>query len=82
MKSEITHYEPYDFTHMWGIQLKATNGQILKQRKTHRHRQPYGGYQRYEGWGVVKGEGVKYMVIEDDLTLGGGHAIQCTDDVK
>ena len=34
MKSEIIRYEPYDFTHMWGIQLKATNGQILKQRKT------------------------------------------------
>ena len=30
--------------------------------------------------GVVKSIGIKYMVTED-LTLGGGHAMQCTDDV-
>ena len=32
-----------------------------------------------DGWDVVKG--VKYMVTEGDVTLGGEHAMQHTDDV-
>ena len=36
--------------------------------------------QREGGWGVVKG--VKYMVTEDDLTLGGRHTMQYTDHVS
>ena len=28
---------------------------------------------------MVKGEGAKYLVTEGDLTLGGGHTMQCTD---
>ena len=27
-------------------------------------------------------EGAKYMVIEEDLTLGGGHTVQYTDHVS
>ena len=48
-----------------------------KQTKSHGHRQQYGGHQRMGGGVVVKGKGVKYMVMEDDLTLtlGGGHTV-------
>ena len=50
--------------------------------ETHRHRQQYGGYQREGGWGVVKGQECQiYMVMEDDLTLGGGHTMQYSDHV-
>ena len=41
----------------------------------------YGGSQREGGWRVVKVKGAKYMVTEDDLTLGGGYAMQYTGDV-
>ena len=50
--------------------------------ETQRHRQttvwwlPEG---RVGGWYMVKG--AKYMVMEDDLTLGGGHTMQYTDHV-
>lgn len=27
------------------------------------------------GWGVAEGEGAKYLVAEDDLTVGGGHTV-------
>ena len=27
-------------------------------------------------------KGVKYLVTEDDLTLGGGHTMQCIDHVS
>ena len=27
-------------------------------------------------------KGAKYMVTEDDLTLGGGHTLQCTGHVS
>ena len=36
--------EPYYFTHMWDIKVKATN-KTKKQKKTHRQRQQYGSYQ-------------------------------------
>ena len=29
-----------------------------------------------------KVKGVKYRVMEEDLTLGGKHTMQCTDDVS
>ena len=48
--SDRKSQQPYDFTHMWDIKLKATD----KQTKTHRHRQQYGGYQREGGWGGGK----------------------------
>lgn len=31
---------------------------------------------------VVKGRVAKYMVMKDDLTLGGAHAIQYTDHMS
>ena len=34
----------------------------------------------HRGEGGVKG--AKYKVMEDDLTLGGGHTVQCTDHVS
>ena len=52
---------------MWDIKLKLKD------------RQQFGGYQR-EGDGVVKW--AKYIVMEDDLTLGGGHPMQYTDHVS
>ena len=42
--------------------------------ETYRHRQHCGHYQR-EGGGEPA---VKYVVTEDDLTLGGRHAVQYT----
>ena len=32
--------------------------------------------------GVVKGKGSKYMVMEEDLTLGGGHTMQYIDYIS
>ena len=32
-----------------------------------------------EWWGI---KGAKYMVMKDDLTLDGGHTMQCTDHVS
>lgn len=52
----------------------------MSKQEEHRHSQQCGGYQRGGGWGVVKGEGVKYMVTEDDFTLGGGPTVQYTND--
>ena len=46
--------------------------------ETHIHRQQYDGYQRECEWRVKE---VKYMVMEDDLTLGGGHTVQYADHV-
>ena len=53
-----------------GIKLKVTDTQ------------EHGDYQREEGWGVVKGKGAKYTVMEDDWTLGGGRTLQYTDHVS
>ena len=50
--------------------------------ETHRHRQQYGGYWKEGGEGAVNCKGAKYMVMEDDLTLGGGHTMQYTDYVS
>lgn len=33
------------------------------------------------GW-VVKGKVVKYMLTEEDLTLGGGHIVRYADDIE
>ena len=68
----------YDFTHMWDKKLKATSEQTI-QTITHRYRHQYGNYQKETGWGEVKG--VKYIVMEADLTLHGKHTKQYTDDV-
>ena len=48
--------------------------------KTHIHRKEYGGYQREEGWYDKEWRGW-YMVIKEDLMLGGEHTMHCADDV-
>ena len=48
---------------------------------THRPRQQYGGYQREGGEEAVKMKGIKHVVMEGDLALGGEHTMQHTDDV-
>ena len=53
-----------------------------KQTKTHGHRQQYGVYHREGGGEQERVKGVKYMVAEEDVTSGGGHTAQCTDDVS
>ena len=50
--------------------------------ETHRHRQERGGDQREGDGQIVKGKRGKHMVMEDDLTLGGGHIVQYTDRVS
>ena len=52
-----------------------------KKNKTHRHRTQYGGY-RGKGGAVVKVRGIEHMPMEEDLTLGGRHTVQYTDDVS
>ena len=59
---------------------KWTNKTNSKQIKIHVHRQQHGGWGR-ESRGSWKGEGVKYMVTEGDLTLSEGHSVQYTDDM-
>ena len=44
--------------------------------------QQYGVHQREGSGEIVKVKGVKYMVTEDDLTLGGRHIMQYTDHVS
>ena len=34
------------------------------------------------GGGLVKGKGDKYIVMNDDLALGGGHTVQYTGNVS
>ena len=64
---------------MWDIKLKAIN----EQTKTQKHRKQNGGYQREGVWELQKREkGVKYIVPEEDLILGGEHTMQYTDDVS
>ena len=31
---------------------------------------------------IVKIQGAKYMVMEDYVTLGGGHTVQCAGDIS
>ena len=50
-------------------------------KQTHRHRQQYGCNQRRKGVGGDS-KGAQYMVMEDDLTLGGGHKMQYTGHVS
>lgn len=49
--SDGNSHKPYDFLRMWDIQQKA---QII-QRKAHRHRQQFRGYQREKVGGGRKG---------------------------
>ena len=37
---------------------------------------------RGKGVGATKGKGAKYIVMEDNLTLGVGHIMQCTDHIS
>ena len=50
-------------------------------KQTHRHRQRYGCNQRRKGVGGDS-KGAQYMVMEDELTLGGGHKMQYTGHVS
>ena len=53
---------------MWDIKLKLieTESSVVVTR----------------GKGVRRSKGAKYMVREDDMTLGGGHTMQYTDHVS
>ena len=68
--------------HLEITELKATNEQI---RKTNKQKlidtDNSMVVTRGQGAGVVKVKGVKYTETED-LTLGGGHTMQHTDDVS
>ena len=55
-----------------------------KEKKPCRHRQQYGGYHREEG-GYREYQRVKkakYMVMEDDLSLGGKQMMQYTNEIS
>ena len=69
MKSDRKSQEPYDFTHMQAIKLKATNEQKHKQKLVDDSMMVPRGK---EGEGIVKGEGGQTMVTGADLTLGVG----------
>lgn len=60
--------------------MKATKEQE-KRAKAHRHRHLHGAAQR-EGGGAVTGKGTNYLAVEGDLTWGGGHTVQQTDQVS
>ena len=45
--------------------------------KTETHRLPEGS-----AWGEERVKGAKYMVTKDELTLGGGGTMLCTDYVS
>ena len=50
-------------------------------KKSYRHRQQCGDYQRSKGMGEVK-EGIGgQMMMGGYLTLGGEHIVQYTDDI-
>ena len=68
--------EPYDFTHMWDIKLKATNDQTRQTNKNSQTQTTVGWLP--EGRGI---KGVKFVAMEEDLTLGGEHTIEYTDDI-
>ena len=80
--SDRKNQELYGFTHMWDVKLKAANEQARPDTKGHRHRRPCGGYQREGGGAVVKGRGGQVYGKEGDVTLGGGHTMQYTDQVS
>ena len=64
---------------MWDIKLEATTEQGIKPPNSQTQ---YSGYQREGGLGVVKGIGGHIYGDRDDLTLGGGHTMQCTEGVS
>ena len=53
----------------------------MTNKETHRHGQKFSGYQRERGGGkVIRVKKVKYMMMDRNLTLGGEHTMQYTDD--
>ena len=50
------------------------------QRKTYRQRQQYDVTRRQGAGGQQWVEGIKYRVMEKDLTLCGGHTMQYTNN--
>ena len=71
---------PWEYYAKWNKLVRKAKDCMISHEgyktETHRHRQQHGGCQRGEGGDVVKGG--KCMVTEDDLTLSGGHTMQCT----
>ena len=56
---------------MWDIKLKlieTDNSMVVTRGKG--------------GGRTIKGKGIKYMVMEDYLTLGGGNTMQYTDHIS
>lgn len=68
---------------LWHIEPKAIHEQT-RQTKTHSYGQQHDGYQRERWVGrVVQGvKGVKYMEMDKDLSLAGGHTMLYTNDVS
>ena len=67
---------------MWDIKLKATNEQTGKTNKDAQTQMTVWWLPgQKECRKIGKLERVKYMVTGDDLTLGCGHTMQCTDQV-
>ena len=61
--------------------MKNIKGLSKTPHKTHRHTQQCGDYQRERGWEELEeGKGDK-PGLEGDLTWGGEHIIQYTEDV-
>ena len=71
-----------------GHKLKATNEQTRKKKQTKTHRHTDNSMVVKRGKGVGRSRRgqreLKYTetVMEDDLTLGGGHSKQCIDHIS
>ena len=64
------------------VEYKTESNKRTGQTETHGHGQWIRGHQREgERREVDKGKGVKYAVMVGNLTLGGEHTMQDTDDV-
>ena len=67
---------------MWDIKLKAMNIQTRQTNKNSQTQTTVQWLPDGKGMGGSMVKWVKYMVTEDDLTLGGGHTLQCTGHVS
>ena len=65
----VSRTKPRDFTRTYSRQPRLI------------HTDHSVGVTRGKGVGERRVKGAKYMVTEDELTLGGGHTMQYTDDV-
>ena len=76
-KSDGKIQEPYDFTHIWDIKLKAANEQMRQQTKTQTQRRAWWLPEEKE---CGEAKGVKDTVTKRDLTWCCVHTMQYTDD--